>query len=99
MVVWKDLNLRPADYESDELVQLMVETLGILRGFFMQISHSFQLRAQPEMRSFCSIENEPEFMSYLLGRVGDGGKCGRIEPDSNPNVYRNRGCLRWRVMG
>ena len=66
---WKDSNLRPADYESDDPVHLMNETGRILRGFSMQVSVAFETRAYPETRSSYSTENELEFMASVFPKA------------------------------
>ena len=85
---WKGSNLRPADYESGGLVDLMGETPRILRGFLMHISDSFETRDYPETRPSCSIENELEFMASVFQRASPGDKSCSIEHDPNPNKSR-----------
>ena len=85
---WKDLHLRPADYESGDLVVLTGETPRILRGFLMHISDSFETRAYPETRRSFSIENEPEFMASLSQRASPGNKSRLIEPEPAPKSFR-----------
>ena len=61
---WKDLHLRPADYESGDLVVLTGETPRILRGFLMHISYSFETEPIPKRGDLFQSKMNPN--SWLL---------------------------------
>ena len=55
---WKDSNLRPADYESEGLVDLCSVSERVVRGLSMYISPASKIRDYPEKRYACRTEPE-----------------------------------------